>query len=210
MRATVTLLLVIAASAQAQTWHVGGHLGRTSAKQHMGDPTYTYEVVHGLSAGVLGRIELTPWLAVQAEAVYVQKGARQSGVYLMRLDYLEAPLTVRLASPVALLGARPFVYSGVAPSVELRCGGYTTPPTIQFSSYWVPPRTMPLDCASQRQRYTDRGEMLGGGLSLERGRAQFTLDLRRTRGGDIAGYSSCCRLRNDVTTVLFGFSRRFR
>jgi hypothetical protein len=208
MRATATLLLVLAASVQAQTFHVGGHVGRTSAKQHVGDPVSTYQVVHGLSAGAFGRLALTPWLAVQADVVYAQKGARWYSSYEMRLDYLEAPLTVRLASPVPLFGARPYLYSGVAPSVELRCGGYTTPPSIL--SVYPGPAPVALDCLSQRQRYTDRGTVLGGGVSLQRGRNEVALELRRVRGEDISGYGACCRLRNDVTTLLLGVSRRLR
>ena len=209
MRLTTALLLAFAASAQAQTFHVGGHLGRTSAKQHVGEPASTYQVIHGLSAGAFGRLELTPWLAVQAEAVYAQKGTRWYSIYEMRLDYLEAPLTVRLASPVAPFGARPYAYSGVAPSVELRCHGYTTPPSI-LSVYPAPIPTVVLDCLSQRQRYTDRGAVLGAGVSLQRGRNEVALEFRRVRGEDISGYGDCCRLRNDVRTVLLGVSRRLR
>jgi hypothetical protein len=96
----------------------------------------------------------------------------------------------------------------MAPSVELRCSGYQTLqyPGVQFAGS-PPPGTVPLDCDSQRQRHTDRSQILGGGLAFDRGGSQVSLELRRTRGSDIAGYS-CCELRNVVTSFVLGVSRK--
>lgn len=125
----------------------------------------------------------------------------------MRSDYLEAPLLARFASPVAFRDVRPFLSGGIAPSVELRCSGYTTPIRIDLWSS-IPAGTVPLDCESQRRIHSDRGQVFGGGLLLNRGRQQLTLEVRRTRGQNIAGYGECCSLRNDVTSILIGASHR--
>lgn len=220
----LVLVFACAATAQAQSFLLGGRIGHQDATQRYLNPPVQYERVQGLSGGFAATLAVTPWLAFQAEGLYARKGARLDRVYEMRIDYLEAPILARLSSPIAVRGARPFLVGGVAPAVELRCSGYTTPMTLSYIAVGTePPRfteptlfaptqgptTVPLDCDGQRQRHTDRGRVFGGGFSLDRGRHQFVIELRRTRGEDISGYD-CCQLRNDATTILIGASRRMR
>ena len=179
-------------------------MGVTSTTQTLTNPTFKYEPLRAASAGVYASVELTEWLGVQAEAGYVKKGGRIDRIYEMRLAYLETPVMLRLATPFAIRGARAFGVLGAASSVELNCSGYTTPPSIQSVN---PPGTLDLDCDGQRKHRTDRGDVIGGGLSLDRGGRRVTLELRRTRGRDISGYN-CCELRNDVTSIVVGVAGR--
>jgi len=207
LTAVVTCAIACSAvAAQAQQLLLGGRIGRTSAMQHLSDPSFDYGRREGLSTGVAATLELRSWFALEMEGLYAEKGARIDGFYEMRIDYLDVPLLARVASPVALYNLRPFLVAGLAPSVELHCSGYTTNP-VAYSSSSNPPGTVPLNCDDQRRHHTDRGEVFGGGILLNRGRMQFTAEFRRTRGQDISGYD-CCQLRNDVTSILIGAVNR--
>ena len=196
-------------SAEAQTLVLGGRAGLTSATQWLNQPYFGYQRVHGTTAGVAATLELGPYFAVQAEGLYVEKGARYYTSYQMRMSYLEGSLLARLSWPIASSRYRLFALGGMAPSVELRCAGYQTVNNPVVNFFDAPPGTSPLDCDSQRQRHTDRSQVMGGGLAFDRGPSQVTLEFRRTRGSDIAGYD-CCQLRNDVTSFLLGVSRKLR
>jgi hypothetical protein len=207
--AVVTLVIGWSAeAAQAQSLLLGGRIGRSSAMQHLNEPEFDYSRRLGVSAGVAATFELRSWFALQMEGLYAEKGARLDASYEMRVDYLEFPLLARVASPVAFHGFRPFLDGGLAPSFELRCSGYSS--AFYLASIVAgPSQRVPLNCDYQRKRHADRGRVLGGGVLFNRGRMQWSGELRRTRGQDISGYR-CCDLRNDVTSILIGASRRLR
>jgi hypothetical protein len=205
----ITHLVCATAALDAQQLYVGPRLGTTSAVQHA--QGYTYEHLHGMTAGLSATFEVNSWIAVQAEALYVRKGARnEPNLYEMSLDYLEAPVLARIGSPLGKSTLRPFLTAGVAPAEEIRCGGYRqfAYPNVQLYGS-IPPGTGRLDCDSQRTRHSDFSSVFGGGVSFNNGPMQFTAEIRRTRGRDIGpGGYGCCQLRNDVTSVLIGASRR--
>ncbi|HEU4995068.1 MAG TPA: hypothetical protein VFT29_09610 [Gemmatimonadaceae bacterium] len=205
---TVALLLIGAHVALAQGLLVGASVGRTSATQHHSQRSFDYDRVHGATAAATALVELFPWLGLQAEAAYAERGGRQGQFYEMRIDYLELPLLARAATPFAYHGLRAVLLGGVSWGVEYRCSGYTVPPTILNRSS-PPPGSVPLDCSSQRLRYSDRGRVVGGGIQLDHGEYRFSLEARRFRGRDIAGYS-CCALTNDATAITIGAARRLR
>jgi hypothetical protein len=198
---------VLAGRGQAQPLLIGGLVGGSSATQNVPGQGTQYERRQGLTAGLTATLEVGSWFALQAGALYAEKGARLDRSYEMRNDYLDVPLLARFASPVGFRGIHPFLVAGMAPSVELKCSGYTTPPHIQTAGN--PPGTVPLDCQSQRRHHSDRGRVFGGGVLLNRGLEQLVLEFRRTRGQDISGYD-CCQLRNDVEAIVLGVSRRVR
>jgi hypothetical protein len=203
-------LVCMSTAMDAQQLFVGPRLGGTSAVQHQ---SYAeYHRLGGITAGLDATLEVSSWIAFQAEASYVQKGAQNKGYYEMTLDYLEAPLLVRIGSPLGASSLRPFLTAGVAPGEEIRCSGYEGFPHVDVPLDAIDPTlpgTRPLDCDSERKRRTDFGSILGGGLSFNSRGLQFTAEMRRTRGKDISGYS-CCSLSNDVTSFLVGVSRRVR
>lgn len=203
-----------AATASAQQIFAGARFGASWASQRSSIPFTDYGPRQGIIAGFSGTVELGRFVALQAEADYAQKGARLADTYKMQVDYLEVPLLARLTAP-GWRGVRAFAAMGVAPAVELRCGGYTSGmyrlDFLSSSSMAYPGGTfrVPLDCNSQRLRYSDRGEIFAGGLLLDNGPRQVSVEIRRVSGGDISGYG-CCELRNQTTSLVFGISRRLR
>src|SRR5438034_11548920 len=132
-----------AADAEAQAVFVGGRAGLTSATQSLNNPYFGYQRVHGLTGGFAATLEVGRYFAVQAEGLYVEKGARYATTYQMRMAYFETPLLARLSSPFVLSRYRLFALGGMAPSVELRCSGYQTLqyPGVQFAGS-PPPGTV--------------------------------------------------------------------
>lgn len=196
-----------AATGGAQSVLVGVRAGETSARQQ-GDyhvPGLTYDRVRGRTAGLVGTVEIGPWLALQGEALYVEKGARMRTWYEIRLDYIEVPLSVRLSTP-PLFGLRAFLVRGNSMSWETQCSGYTTPLTTQSRSV-VPAGRIAIRCAEYRGVRGDRGVIAGWGLSFDRGRTQLALDVRRVRGSNIGSRHS---VRNDVSAVTLALARRLR
>src|SRR4051812_6464177 len=161
----ISHLLCATAPLGAQLY-VGPRVGATSAIQR---PSFDYyQRLTGGTAGVNATLELSSWIAVEAEASYVQKGARYDRTYQMRLDYVETPVLLRLGSPLGASTIRPFLVGGIAPAEELRCSGYTGQIVFggALTASAIPPGTRLLNCDDQRSRHADFSSVLGGGFSF--------------------------------------------
>ena len=179
-------------------------VGATSATQTDQYSLESDEPMRAASVALSGVIELSDWFALQGELGFVRKGTRRGEDFAVRSDYIEMPLLLRFSTPFAYHGARAFLVRGIADAKELRCFGYRTGPDYDvFTSFKIE-----YDCDDMRDLRTDRSGVLGGGLLLDRGAGQFTIELRRTRGGNV-GYA-CCALHNNVTSVVVGFARSMR
>lgn len=126
------------------------------------------------------------FFSIQLEVAWSQKGVRAKGTevatgapvdYTLRHSYVEAPILLRLDSPLAVgvhpVGAIPFVVAGPSLGVSLRCAidGRT------------PERQLHLDCDEAFGTKTfDFGAMLGGGLEATVGTLALTLGARYTIG----------------------------
>lgn len=162
-------------------------------------------------AGLAVALEFRPWLAGDVEALFVEKGTAGPGEFDLRARYLEVPLLVRVTSPRAAWGFAPFAQAGVAPALELACGGRTYPVTIQSPLALSAPGTVPLDCAGYRTDRLDAGVVLGAGIARRVGPVQLRASLRTTRGvRDIGSGFEFTTVRNRSTALLVGATMRVR
>jgi hypothetical protein len=204
-RVAVVALLPLSI-ALSQSLYLGVQGGTTSATQHE-TTGRGYEAVHRLSGGVTASVEFTRWLAVQAEALYAQKGSRSGEFYEVRLDYVEVPLMVRLSTPFELAGLRAFVTGGGAGAWERGCSGWNA---LTLDLWPGAPVTVLQGCPTQRQKRGDLSLVSGMGLAYHAGSQLLSVEIRHTSGiSSISGYS-CCSLRNDATSVLVGASVKLR
>jgi hypothetical protein len=207
IRLAVLALAFVSSVVEAQSLLLGARAGSSSAKQH-GDyhiRGYTYGSLAGRTAGLSATVEFGPFVALQVEELYTEKGGRFEDSYEMRVDYLDFPILARLSTPT-VSGARGYVVGGWAPGIELQCSGYTMAPSTQSRSR-PPAGTVAINCDSHRYHRQDRSLVTGLGALYDRGRTQYSLEIRRLRGSDIGNMFA---LRNTYTALMFGASRRLR
>jgi hypothetical protein len=208
IRLAVLAFAFVPAVVGAQSLLLGARVGSSSATQQGAYHTqgYTYGSLSGRTAGLSATVEFGPFIALQVEELYTEKGGRfEYNLYEMRVDYLDFPIMARLSTP-SVSGARGYVVGGWAPGVEVQCSGYTSPPSVQSRSR-PPAGKVAIDCDSYRHYREDRSLVTGLGALYDRGRTQYSLEIRRMRGSDIGGDYA---LRNTYTTIMLGASRRLR
>lgn len=205
----VTLsVLLTAAAAPAQSIHLGGKIGFGSATQiHRvaGDP-HVSASRSGASAGIVLRVGITPWFALQGEGLYSEKGFEERPDFRMWMAYVEMPLLVRATAPGGFAGLRPVVLAGVVPARELSCGGRTVPAHIPESP---PPDPVPLECSSMRTDLFDLGLLAGGGLATRIAGVTLTAEARYTHGmRDIGSGFEFVEVKNRAVSFLVGGTLR--
>lgn len=130
------------------------------------------EVRGGILAGGVFAYSFRPWLALQTEFLFTQKGwsgyDRQGG---MRISYLELPILLRIQHPGRL---RPHLLVGPSFALEVGC------------SFDEEPRTGRVDCdhslISLERPIIDAGLMVGGGIRRTLGPGDVDLDLLLSLG----------------------------
>jgi len=124
----------------------------------------------GMLAAGFVQYAVQPWLSLQLEARYTQKGTTQpqgDGIdALLRTSYAEVPLTVRLAIPTG--GAvRPFFYGGGFMAFEVSCGLVAEGAGVSLD----------IGCGEQAERNKcDYGVVFGVGSDFAVGPVVLTLD----------------------------------
>lgn len=127
--------------------------------------------------GLSGTLILTPWLAVQAEVLRTVRGMRGLDSFDLRMEYLEAPLLVRL-TPARHGRLSALVVFGVAPAGELSCGGHARDLGAGLGA--SPAR--PIDCLGYRTSKGDFGLVAGTAMQVQAGRLAGTAEFRYTHG----------------------------
>src|SRR2546423_5362289 len=105
--------------ARAQSLWLEGRIGRSSAVQHTEffGQAREYEPLRGIAGGIAARADFTWWLSLQAEALYTEKGGQSGPNYLLRINYVEIPVLIRL-TPLRWRGVSAFVTRGYARASE--------------------------------------------------------------------------------------------
>jgi hypothetical protein len=160
-------------SARAQTLSVGVRAGPSGAYTLFEVEAQEAREPRGgiLAGGILG-YSLRPWLAIQTELLFTQKGwggyAREGG---MRVSYLELPILLRLQHTGRL---QPHLLAGPSLALEVGC------------SFDEEPRTGRVDCdhslISLERPTIDLGLMIGGGVARSLGPGDVDLDLLLSLG----------------------------
>ena len=167
---------------------------------------YAPQRVNGAVAGVSAAFELGPYVAIQAEGLYSEKGARQGDRFFVRFKYLEFPVVARFSLPDVAFCVQPFATLGFSRAREIGCFGFESwaPPTWNSAGIVPYPRT-PFDCNYRVATIFDRGQIVGVGLLKARDRVRYTLELRKVHGTlDLGRNENYSSFHNEVISLLFG------
>ena len=158
----------------------------------------------GLTFGPTFTKDIRRTIALHAEVLYTQRGMKENAGYGMSTAYLEFPLLAEFT--ISQSGSvRPTAAIGIAPAVEVSCGGVTVVPQL----FALPgPPTRELDCDGERSDRTDVGGVLGLGLHMDAGVVVWSLALRYTHGlNDLYDRSPYLKRANRGISVLVGIGR---
>lgn len=138
-----------------------------------------FESRSGLLLGASVGVTLTPWLALQLEGRYSQKGVQQeeAGVnILVRLSYVDVPLIAKFVIPTTGGPVSPYLYAGGVVAFEVACGLRAEAPALDLA--------MDLDCEEEGvdREKTDYGVVFGAGTDVRVGPGAFTLDVEYALG----------------------------
>ena len=160
------LALVVGKPLPAQELSVGVRGGLNASYTLFEVEAQGREVRPGLLLGAVFAYPVRPWLALQAEALFSQKGwggnAREGN---MRVSYLEVPVLIRLQHSGKL---QPHLLLGPTVGMEVGC------------SFDETPQTERIDCdhnlISVDRSSLDFGLMTGAGIGHRVGRGLLSLD----------------------------------
>jgi hypothetical protein len=197
----VAIIVLPTPALSAQSLWLGAKAGRSSAKLTVDEDDLGSRRV-GFTGGVTLTIEFTQAFALQGEVLYAEKGfGERPGDWEMQITYLETPVLLRLAIPTGTL-VRPVILAGVAWSLEVDCGGWTTLPRIPEAP---PPDPIPLDCDHMRTDHQDMGLVVAGGLDFRVGRFSVIVEGRYSGGmTDIASGYEFATVKNETVAFLVG------
>lgn len=177
-RATALVLLVFARAAAAQDFEFGVHTGATNTRYVTDGTPGAFE--RGASMGLSGAIAMKPWLALQLELLWADKGDLGPNAGAHR--YFEVPYMLRLASPKPILGVRPYGLWGAAQAYELTCVS---------------------ECARADRVTTDFSFVRGLGASAHVRRLAIAVEQRWARGQNSQGPGYA---KSDVRTLVLRLS----
>lgn len=194
MKTLASVLLAAALSAPppaaAQSFTVGVKVGLNHAAWtgDFGTGSNPFAARTGPVAGASFTVGIKEVVAIDIEALYSQEGATGPGAFRMDIGYLETPILVKLALPLAGIPIRPMILAGIAPAWEISCSAMAQPMTIPEAP---PPAAVSTSCAGWRTERRDFSEVLAGGVEVPTGRLRLTAELRYTGGRSniAAGYA---------------------
>lgn len=174
----VSLTVAIPSSIRAQELYFGVRGGGTSSTFGGDDANGLDSYRSGFSAGGVLGYGLSPWLQLQTELTWIQKGAEgtlqgfeEPLAVAIDSDYLQLPLLLRLTVPRSG-PLRPMLLVGPAVSYELDCDARTDESELALT----------LGCEDtapdDRRRSVDWSLVVGGGLTYDVGRWAILLDGR--------------------------------
>ncbi len=207
-----------------RTWQAGAYLGGAStnvyntgpcpvlvrapsapADECVSNPHYDG---HGAVLGGYLRYRVLPWLQVEAELTYAQKGYTDG--LNVTLHYIEAPLVVRFDPLPQSSPARVFVVGGVAPALLAACHAsgpiFINDPPPHQEMYSGSCAVFPyLDWTP---RPFDLGVVLGIGVGWQVDFGAFEIQAREERGViDVDGWETSGKTVNQAMYVVAGFGR---
>lgn len=217
---TLLVLTLLAEPVLAQTLLVGVRAGqarpRIAWSSTRVSPTREPAVTTGLSA----TLDVRRWIALEADLLVVEKGMRQVAESPetilqparppdeLRINYVEMPVLLRLASPWSVLGVQPFLNGGAAPAYEISCLSHLAEAPLGGGR--IGPLTS-RDCTFWRQTKWDFALAGGGGLLLRRPAYQISISSRRTYGvRDLRTRMNDATAFNETRAFLVGFAARVK
>lgn len=202
------LVLSVAASsaalAQKTEVHFGVLAGASFAKISGSDVTGDVKIRTGFAAGGFVNIGVSKNFAIEPEALFVQKGAKQtdSGVESkIKVSYVEVPVLLKLRFPSASGGTVvPHVYAGPYLGFKAGCHISATDGSITASA----------NCAdapfNAKIKSTDFGATFGAGVDVGRAIIDARYDLGLTKlGNDPSGDND---IKSRTILLLVGWTFR--
>ena len=186
-RATMSVLVLsvaasTAALAQKTEVHFGVVAGAAFAKVSGKDVTGDVKIRTGIAGGAFVNIGVSKNFAIEPEALFVQKGAKdtESGVEIkVKVSYVEIPVLLKVRFPPKSGGTvAPHIYAGPYVAFKAGCHFTASQGTTSASGNCEDP---PLDT---KLKSTDFGATFGGGVDVGRAIIDVRYDLGFTKIGD--------------------------
>ena len=201
------LVLSVATSstalAQKSEVHFGVLAGAAFAKVSGSDVTGDVKTRVGIAAGGFVTIGVSKNFAIEPEALFVQKGAKQteSGVTSrLKLSYVEVPVLLKLRFPGSSGGTVvPHIYAGPYLGFKAGCHLSSTDGTTTVSAKC---EDSPFDF---KVKSTDFGATFGGGVDVGRAIIDVRYDFGFSKIGDNTSDND---IKNRVFYLLVGWTFR--
>jgi hypothetical protein len=158
----------------------------------------------GFTGGAFFMYQFSPMFAIQPEAYYTMKGAKQTGTEMgysytatLSLDYIEIPVLLKLLIPIQGSNINPAIFAG--PSI-----GFNTTHKVKAEVQGISAEADIPDVKS-----TDFGLVFGGGIGFPIGKNELGFDIRYILGlGSIDDSAIKSDVKNGVINfnAYFGFS----
>jgi opacity protein-like surface antigen len=177
----VTLMLTFAAvssaNAQISIGAKGGiNVANFSVTENGGEPELPYDSRTGLLFGATVGVTVTPWLTVQLEGRYSQKGTKQTDndvIVSLNLWYVDVPLVAKAYIPTNGSPVMPYLYVGGFMGFETGCG-VTASGAVSLD--------LSCETADVGRQTNDYGVVFGGGTDVRLGPGAVTLDIEYSLG----------------------------
>jgi hypothetical protein len=163
----LTFAAVSSANAQISIGAKGGiNVANFSVTENGGEPELPYDSRTGLLFGATVGVTVTPWLTVQLEGRYSQKGTKQTDndvIVSLNLWYVDVPLVAKAYIPTNGSPVMPYLYVGGFMGFETGCG-VTASGAVSLD----------LSC--------ETAVVFGGGTDVRLGPGAVTLDIEYSLG----------------------------
>jgi hypothetical protein len=202
MLVVAVLAPAVAAAQPSSAWNV--FFGRTNGTLLRDTPPSGS--VKGFTAGLSWNVPITQSAALEIGGAIVQKGGRVGSSDVL-LDYIEAPVSLRISDQTPGDGLRAFARIGVAMSVKRKCEVRdalvfpNSPETRVLTSTFA---ISGDPCLVFHDQGYDAGPMGGVGLVWRDKTLRYTVELRRTDGRTVLAFDSEERVKPSTISVMFG------
>lgn len=162
---------LIAGPAQAQQLAFGARAGMTRSSSTVEGDLVAGSTT-GYHVGMVGTVGISSWFGIQTELIYARKGFEDDDIGAeLELTYFEVPVLTRLTLPTPL---SPHLLAGVVLSLESGCTFRSD--TVDEVDCEVGGSEVPST------KGADFGLEIGGGVALDLGRGDLTLDILYNHG----------------------------
>lgn len=168
-----------------------------------GDSSESSSIFIGLCIGGLVSYSFTPWIAMQPEFYYTEKGTiseTSNDKSVLYLSYIEIPLLLKLSIPLGVF--TPIIYAGPAFSIATEAIVETE---LKMNDVWTKNRYSIKDDIN----LTDFGIVAGAGFEIKAGPGAITFDVRYDMGMstiyNIEGIDKQPDVKTTAITILAGY-----
>jgi hypothetical protein len=193
---TACLLAALPGLCRAQLFSLGLK-GGACISSVVGSDAGSPQTNMGLAGGACATLGLLPWVAIQPEVLYVQKGWKESAEILgttvegdFRINYLEVPVLAKFSFGAVIkpyLAIGPYLATRLGTSAKFSAGGVTVEGNLD-----------------ELVKKSDAGMVIGAGVQTP---VRLSFEARYSYGfGSIDDSGEGLDVKNSALSVLVGYS----